>query len=116
MTDISIVFVTVGKEEEASAMGRTLVEEGFIACANIVPGIRSIYRWKGKICDEPELLVIMKTRTSLVPVLKDRVRELHSYEVPEIVSFPIEQGLQEYLDWVVQNTREYVPTYTPTES
>jgi periplasmic divalent cation tolerance protein len=106
MTNVSMVFVTVGKEEEASQMGRTLLEEGLIACANIIPGIRSIYRWKGEVCDEREFLMIMKTRTSLVPALKGRVRELHSYEVPEIVSFPIEQGLQEYLEWVLQNTRE----------
>lgn len=104
MTDVSIVLVTVGNEEEARRIGRTLVEEQLIACANIVPRIHSIYRWKGEVCTDDEILMIMKTRTAFFPCLRKRIRELHSYEVPEIVSFPVEQGLQEYLDWVFDNT------------
>jgi len=104
MTDISVVFVTMGKPEEASAMGRVLVEEKLVACVNIIPRIRSIYWWKGEVCDDEEVLIIMKTRTSLVPSLKNRIRELHSYEVPEIISFKVDQGLQDYLDWVVEST------------
>ena len=69
MSEISIVLVTAGSEEEASTIGRTLVEEHLAACANIVPGIRSIYRWKGKIYDEQESLIIIKTRTSLFDAL-----------------------------------------------
>ena len=74
------------------------------ACANIVPRIRSIYRWKGKIYDEQEFLIIIKTRTSLFDAVQKRVKELHSYEVPEIVSFPVALGLPQYLEWVQGET------------
>lgn len=104
MTDVSVIFVTVGNAEEASKIGQALVEEKLVACVNILPRIRSIYWWKGAICDEEECLLIMKTRSSLFPQLKDRIRELHSYEVPEIIAFPVAQGLPEYLDWVVEST------------
>lgn len=105
MTDVSIIFVTAGGEEEAVKIGRTLVEERLVACANIIPRIRSIYRWKGEVFDEEEYLVIMKTKASLFPTVQERVRQLHSYETPEIVSFPIDQGLPDYLAWAVENTR-----------
>jgi len=103
--DVLMVFVTAGNAEEASMIGQTLVEEKLIACVNIIPRIRSIYWWKGEICKEEEHLLLMKTRSSLFPSLKDRVRELHSYEVPEITAIPIAHGLPEYLEWVVENTR-----------
>jgi periplasmic divalent cation tolerance protein len=104
MSEISIVFVTAGSEEEAATIGHTLVEERLAACANIVPRIRSIYRWKGQIYDEQEFLIIIKTRTALFEPLQERVKKLHSYEVPEIISFPIERGLTEYLEWVSMET------------
>ncbi|MFZ2446879.1 MAG: divalent-cation tolerance protein CutA [Syntrophobacteraceae bacterium] len=106
MDEVSIILVTVGSEEEAAKIGRALVEEKLAACANIVPRIRSIYRWKGEIYDERESLVVIKTRTSLFPALRDRVRALHSYETPEIVAFPVAQGLPEYLAWVIGETAE----------
>lgn len=105
MSEISIVLVTAGSEEEAAKIGRVVVEERLAACANIVPRIRSIYSWKGAIHDEPEALVIFKTKTRLFPVLRDRIRGLHAYEVPEIIAFPVEQGLPDYLDWVMGQTR-----------
>ncbi|MGA2404031.1 MAG: divalent-cation tolerance protein CutA [Syntrophobacteraceae bacterium] len=104
MSEISIVLVTAGSEEEASTIGRTLIEEHLAACANIVPRIRSIYRWKGQIYDEQEFLIIIKTRTSLFDALEKRVKELHSYEVPEIISFPVARGLPQYLEWVQEET------------
>lgn len=104
MNETSIVFVTAGSEEEAAKIGQTLVEERLAACANLVPGIRSIYRWKGEICNEREFLIIIKTRTSKFEALQKRVKELHSYEVPEIVSFPISRGLPQYLAWVLEET------------
>ena len=104
MKEVSVVFVTVGNAEDASKIGRALVEEKLVACANIIPRIQSIYWWKGEICDDQECLLIMKTQSSLFPLLQSRIRQLHSYEVPEIIAFPIAQGLQEYLDWVVEST------------
>jgi len=106
MSGVSIVYVTAGSEEEALKIGRTLVAERLVACANVIPRIRSIYRWKGEICEEEEVLLVMKTRSFLFPSLMQRVLELHSYEVPEIVAFPIAQGLPGYLDWVLENTLE----------
>ncbi|NTW36711.1 MAG: divalent-cation tolerance protein CutA, partial [Syntrophobacteraceae bacterium] len=91
MTEVSVVFVTVGKEAEAVEIAQTLVREQRVACVNIISGVRSIYRWKGEVCDDQEWLLIMKTRTSLIASLRDRIRELHSYEVPEIIAFPIDQ-------------------------
>ncbi len=105
MSDIAVVMVTVGSGEEAVTIARTLVEEKLVACVNIVPRIRSIYHWKGELCDEEEQLLIMKTRSDLFPRLQNRIRELHSYEVPEIISFPIAEGLPDYLNWVLESTR-----------
>ncbi len=104
MSEISIVFVTAGSEDEAATIGQTLVEERLAACANIVPRIRSIYRWKGQIYDEQEFLIIIKTKTSQFEMLQDRVKKLHSYEVPEIISFPVSRGLPQYLEWVLEET------------
>ncbi len=104
MSEISIVLVTAGNEDEAVKIGKTLVEERLAACANIVPRVRSIYRWRGEIHDEQEVLIIIKTRTSLFQALEKRVKELHSYEVPEIISFPITRGLPQYLEWVAAET------------
>jgi periplasmic divalent cation tolerance protein len=106
MTEIVTVLVTVGSEEEAVRIARTIVEERLAACANLVPGIRSIYRWKGKIWDTEERLLIIKTRATLFASLQTRIRQLHSYEVPEIVALPITAGLAEYLDWVLESTQE----------
>jgi len=100
MGEISIVFVTAGNEEEAATIARSVVEQRLAACASIVPLIRSVYRWQGQIHDEQECLVIIKTATSQYEALQERVRELHSYEVPEIISFPVARGLPQYLDWV----------------
>jgi periplasmic divalent cation tolerance protein len=105
MTDYIVVFVTA-PEDEAVDLAKTLVEERLVACVNIVPGLRSIYWWQGKVEDEPEVLCIMKTRSNLFESLRDRVRELHSYEVEEIVALPIVAGNPPYLDWIKENTKK----------
>ena len=87
MTDYIVVYVTA-PENEAAELARTLVEERLVACVNIVPGLRSFYWWQGKVEDEPEVLCIMKTRSELFASLRERVRELHSYEVEEIIALP----------------------------
>lgn len=104
MSGASVVFVTVGNEEEAVGIVQALVRERLAACGNIIPKIRSIYSWKGEVCDEQEVLVILKTRSSLYEKVRERVLELHGYELPEIVTIPIEKGLAGYIDWIFQNT------------
>ena len=105
MTDYIVVYVTA-PEEEAVDLAKTLVEERLVACVNLVPGLRSIYWWQGKVEDEPEVLCIMKTRSNLFESLKDRVRELHSYEVEEIIALPILAGNLPYLNWIKENTKK----------
>jgi len=105
MTDYIVIYVTA-PQDEAVDLAKTLVEERLVACVNIVPGLRSIYWWQGKVEDEPEVLCIMKTRSNLFESLRDRVRELHSYEVEEIIALPIVAGNLPYLDWIRENTKK----------
>ncbi len=77
-----------------------LLEERLVACANVVPGITSIYRWEGEVHEEAEVLVVLKTRASLVPTLIARVEELHPYDVPEVLALPVLAGYDPYLEWV----------------
>ncbi len=100
MKDYILVVVTASSMEEGERIARAVVDEGIAACCNILPEIRSIYRWKGKICDEREVMLFIKSRASLFNALRERVKELHSYEIPEIISFQIERGLEEYLKWI----------------
>jgi periplasmic divalent cation tolerance protein len=95
-----IIFCTTATEEEAAVLGRTLVEEGLAACANIIPQIRSIYRWKEEIWDERETLIIIKSREDLFEKIRSRIRELHSYEVPEITAVKVDNGDAAYLQWI----------------
>jgi periplasmic divalent cation tolerance protein len=88
----------------AEAMAGALVEERFAACANIVPGLTSIYRWEGKLCRDREVLVLLKTRRPRFAALARRVRELHPYSVPEIIALPVGLGASAYLAWVAEST------------
>lgn len=99
-----VVYITAPNGEEAARIARSLVEEKLAGCVNIVPGIRSIYSWQGKIEDEAEVLMIVKTRIKLFSRLQERVKELHSYTVPEIIALPIVEGSQEYIDWLREAT------------
>ncbi len=99
-----VCFVTIDDPNKAAEIARTLVKNRIVACANIVHEIRSIYSWKGEVCDDREALLIMKTRENLFPDLKRAVRELHPYEVPEIIALTIDQGLPEYLQWINDST------------
>lgn len=101
-----IVYVTCSKEEEAIKIGRTVVEEGLVACVNIVPGIRSIYRWKGEICEDDEILLIMKTRRDRFEILERKIKENHSYELPEIIAIQLWGGSMAYLEWIRESLRE----------
>ncbi len=95
-----VVLVTCGSEEEALKIANALVEEHLAACANLTSSIRSIYRWEGKIWDEKEWLLIIKTQSRRFEELEKKVKSLHSYSVPEIVSLPIAEGSQPYLKWL----------------
>jgi periplasmic divalent cation tolerance protein len=101
-----VVLVTAATDEEAARIGRGMVEAQLAACANILPGVRSIFWWQGKISDEGETLLLLKSRSDLFEDLAEMVRQLHSYEVPEIIALPIVFGSQPYLSWIRQNTRK----------
>jgi periplasmic divalent cation tolerance protein len=95
-----VVFVTASSPEEADRIGRALVHERLAACANLVPSIASTYWWQGKVERAGEALLVLKTRQELVNRLQARVRELHSYTVPEVIAFPIVAGNPDYLRWI----------------
>jgi periplasmic divalent cation tolerance protein len=95
-----LVLITTSSEDEVYRLGKTLVEEQLAACANIVSGIRSLYTWKGEFCDETECLLMLKTRKQLLDPLIVRVKELHSYEVPEIMAVPMDGGSEDYIKWM----------------
>ncbi len=103
--NVRIVFVMAGDAVEAEKIARSIVEENLAACANIIGPLRSIYRWQGKIENAAEYLIMLKTRTSSYARLQRRVRELHSYQVPEIVALALATGSAPYLDWVFDSTQ-----------
>ncbi len=105
MPDYTVIFITTCSLDEAEKIGRALVEEKLVACSNIVSPIRSIYRWQGKICDDKEALMILKTKKELFKQIEKRVKALHSYDVPEVISMPIIEGSNEYLSWLNSETR-----------
>ena len=104
MSDYIVVLVTASNEDEAARIGQALVEEKLAACANIIPQVRSIYRWEGKVQDDPEALMLIKTRAQHFDKLEARVRELHSYDVPEVIAIEITSGSKPYLQWLSEST------------
>lgn len=102
--EASLVLVTAPNQTDARAIARALVGDGLAACVNILGPVRSIYRWRGAIEDEAEYLLLIKTRASLYARLERRVRELHSYEVPEVIALGIESGSAPYLKWMLEAT------------
>lgn len=100
----AIVMVTnVGDEAQAQRIAHELVSRRQVACVNILPGVTSFYRWEGKVCRDAELLLIIKTLKSAYGEVAATIRELHSYDLPEILAFDIPQGDPGYLDWIAQN-------------
>jgi periplasmic divalent cation tolerance protein len=100
MTDKTLILVTCGNRREAKKIARRLVESKLAACVNVGSPVESIYRWKGKIKDDREYLLLIKTRRELFPIVEATVRALHSYSTPEIVAVPIVEGSQDYLAWI----------------
>lgn len=104
MTEFRVVLVTCPNSDCALSLARALVEEKLAACANMIDGLRSIYMWKGQVCDEAEVLLIIKTRQGRLEALMERVRALHPYEVPEIIALPVAAGSEAYLRWLADET------------
>ena len=100
MTDKIVVFSACDSEEQAGRIARELIEQRLAACVNIVPGVRSIYRWKGQIEDASEWVLIIKSRRDLMEQLRAAIGRVHSYEIPELLAIPVVDGSQEYLDWL----------------
>lgn len=98
--DVLVVLVTTPTADAAAELARALVEARLAACGNVVPGLRSIYRWEGAVQDEPEALLVIKTTRALFEPLREAVLRRHPYQVPEVVALPVEAGSAPYLDWV----------------
>ncbi|MDD4879513.1 MAG: divalent-cation tolerance protein CutA [Candidatus Omnitrophica bacterium] len=99
------ILITTGSAKEAESVARVLVKGKLAACVNIIPSIKSIYTWKGRIEASKECLLIAKTRESLFPRVEKAVKRLHSYECPEIVAIPLTKGSADYMRWIEGSTR-----------
>lgn len=102
MTEYCTLYVTFSDKAEATALSRTLLQEGLVACANISAAMTSLYEWQGKICEEAEFALLLKTRKSLAEKVTARIEELHSYATPCVVQWDITGGSGEYLKWLGQ--------------
>jgi periplasmic divalent cation tolerance protein len=100
MTDKIVVLSTCASSEEAQRVARALVEKRLAACVNVMPGVRSIYRWKDAIEDEEEVLLVIKTSRGLLEELRHEIEQLHSYEVPEVIALAVVDGSERYLSWM----------------
>lgn len=101
-----LIYITCPNREEALMIGKSLVEQRLAACANVLNGMTSVYWWEGKVQDDQECVLILKTRETLVPALIQKVKKLHSYDVPAIVSLPILDGNPDYLQWIGRETTD----------
>ena len=103
-TDAIVVLTTVSATEEAVRLIRVLLDRRLIACGTILPGARSLYRWEGKVADESEVVVLLKTRAARLEALEVAFGELHPYKVPELLALPVQAGLPKYLAWIEGET------------
>jgi periplasmic divalent cation tolerance protein len=109
MTDSIVILVTAGSEAEAGKIATALVEEQLAACVNILGPIRSLYRWEGKVADDREWLLLIKTRDERFAAIEARVKALHSYQMPEVIALPIIAGAREYMHWLRESVSEPRP-------
>ncbi len=100
-----VVLTTAADAEEASRLGRTLIEEGLVACATLIPSVRSIYRWQGAVEEATETLLLLKTAPDQLGALEARLQALHSYKTPEFLVLPVESGSPGYLEWLQNGLR-----------
>jgi periplasmic divalent cation tolerance protein len=98
---VNVIFVTVPDLDTGMVLARRLVQEGLVACGNVIPGLTSVYRWNGEIQEDPEALLVLKTTAEAIERLERRVDELHPYDVPEFLVLPVSGGSDRYLRWVV---------------
>jgi periplasmic divalent cation tolerance protein len=105
MTDKRLALSTAGSEDEARKIAHHLVEKQLAACVNIVPQIESIYRWQGKVESSREWLLMIKTTVDKFAAVRDAIRELHSYDLPECIAIAVDDGSSEYLKWIEQSVR-----------
>ncbi|MCA9078492.1 MAG: divalent-cation tolerance protein CutA [Planctomycetaceae bacterium] len=109
ITHHALLYVTTESREEALAIGRELVEERVVACANVLDGMTSVYHWKDTVEQADEAVLLLKTRQELVPRVMDRLQELHSYDCPCILELPIRSGNPGFLQWVTDETISPTP-------
>lgn len=102
--DVLTCFCTSPDAENAAVIARHLVTEGLAACVNLLPGVRSIYKWEGKVTEDAEVMLVIKTTRARLATLAQRLSALHPYELPELIAVPVCAGSQPYLAWVRQNT------------
>ena len=102
---VEVVYCTCPDNPTAARIAQALVAERLAACVNLLPGLRSFYRWEGAVHDDPETLLIIKTCLSRIDALTQRIQALHPYDVPEVLAVPANGGLPEYLGWVSDSTR-----------
>ena len=103
-TDALIVLTTVASTDEAVKLIRTLLDRRLIACGTVFPGARSLYRWNGKVADEQEVVVLLKTRSARLDLIESAFGELHPYKLPELLALPVSGGLARYLEWLNDET------------
>ena len=116
MTDKILVLTNCGTEEEAHRIARALVEERLAACVNIGPGIHSIYHWQGAVEEASEWPLVIKTRRPLFEKLCQKLRQIHSYQVPEVIAVPIVDGDADYLNWIDRETNSSVTLHIDAEA
>jgi periplasmic divalent cation tolerance protein len=106
MAEEIVILITAASSDEAAGIARTLVDEHLVACVNIVPGVRSFFFWEGGTQEAAESLLVCKSRMPVFPRITERVKALHSYTVPEIIALPVAAGLDSYLAWLRDSTKE----------
>lgn len=97
---VLVVLVTAPSAEKAEEIARTVVEERLAACVNVLPAVRSVYRWEGKVQDDAEALMVVKTRADAFERLRERIVSLHPYDCPEVVALPVVTAHAPYLEWL----------------
>ncbi len=100
---ITVILTSVGTEQQAVEISEELITRRYATCVNIVPCLRSIYRWKGKVCEDTEYLLLIKTPASLFEAVSETIRELHSYELPEIMALPVDRAETAFHQWVLNS-------------